>query len=158
LALAIALSTLALTASAGGAAGVTTSGLNPAQVATLRWYDSGTTFASFAVGTTPKGIAFDGTSLWVANSGSNNVTKLDPATGSVLHTTPVGTSPSALAFDGTRIWVANSGSNTVTRVNAATGTATGTFAVGTNPSALAFDGTNIWVANSGSDNVTKLDS
>jgi DNA-binding beta-propeller fold protein YncE len=32
---------------------------------------------TFAVGSLPNGIAFDGTHLWVANQGSNSVTELD---------------------------------------------------------------------------------
>ena len=73
----------------------------------------------------------DASSEWIANSGSDNITKLDPNR-SVLQTTSVGTTR-ALAFDGTNIWVANKGSNNVTRVNAATGSRVGTFAVGTSP-------------------------
>jgi hypothetical protein len=32
--------------------------------------------ASFPVGTTPSGVAFDGANIWVANTGSNTVTKI----------------------------------------------------------------------------------
>jgi len=31
---------------------------------------------TFTVGTNPVGVAFDGANIWVANAGSNNVSKL----------------------------------------------------------------------------------
>lgn len=59
--------------------------------------------------------AFDGSSVWVANAGSNNVTRLRASDGTVLGTFAVGNEPLAVAFDGTSVWVANSGSNTVSK-------------------------------------------
>jgi YVTN family beta-propeller protein len=61
-------------------------------------------------------VAFDGTNIWVTNSGSNTVTKLLASTGQVLGTFSVGTAPLGIAFDGANIWVANSGSNTVSKL------------------------------------------
>ena len=58
-------------------------------------------------GTSPNGIAFDGTSIWVANTGSNNVSKINPSTNAVTATVTAGTVPYGVAFDGTSIWVAN---------------------------------------------------
>jgi DNA-binding beta-propeller fold protein YncE len=109
---------------------------------------------TFAVGTQPVAIAFDGTNMWVANYGSNNVTKLSPS-GATLGTFAVGDGPMGIAFDGTNMWVTNAGSNNVTKLSP-TGTPLGTFAVGDGPWGIAFDGTNMWVANDGNGNVTKL--
>jgi DNA-binding beta-propeller fold protein YncE len=36
----------------------------------------GVVLGTFAVGTSPFGIAFDGANVWVTNSGSNTVSKL----------------------------------------------------------------------------------
>jgi hypothetical protein len=47
---------------------------NPNQVAILRWYAANQT-ADFPVGTNPAGVAFDGANVWVANDGSNTVSK-----------------------------------------------------------------------------------
>jgi YVTN family beta-propeller protein len=71
---------------------------------------------TFTVGANPDGVAFDGSNLWVANNGNNNVTKLQASTGKVLGTFAVGPNPLGLAFDGANIWVANQGSNTVSRL------------------------------------------
>ena len=110
---------------------------------------------SFAVGTTPYAIAFDGTNMWVPGYGSNNVTELQASTGAVVGTFPVGAGPDGVFFDGTNIWVANTTDNTVTELTT-TGTVLGTYAVGSQPWGIASDGTNIWVTNRGSNSVTKL--
>ena len=49
---------------------------NSNQIALLRWYDANQTGATFAVGTAPNGVAFDGANIWVPNNGSNTVNKL----------------------------------------------------------------------------------
>jgi DNA-binding beta-propeller fold protein YncE len=37
---------------------------------------TGAVVGTYAVGSEPYGVAFDGTNIWVANSGSNSVTKI----------------------------------------------------------------------------------
>jgi len=49
----------------------TASKINPA---------TNTVIAAVAVGTGPRGVAFDGTDIWVTNFGSGNVSKINPAT------------------------------------------------------------------------------
>jgi YVTN family beta-propeller protein len=112
---------------------------------------------TYRVGVNPEGVAFDGTSIWVTNLGSNTVTKITVATGAVVGTYRVGDRPQGVVFDGTNIWVANFASNTVTKLVAATGAVVGTYSgVGFEPYALAFDGANIWVADYDLDTVTEL--
>lgn len=41
---------------------------NPNQIAILRWYDASQAGNTFAVGPAPAGVAFDGASIWVANT------------------------------------------------------------------------------------------
>ena len=54
------------------------------QVALLKWApNSG---LSFPVGTYAYGVAFDGANIWVANNGSNNVTKLRASDGALQGT------------------------------------------------------------------------
>ncbi len=121
----------------------------------LRW-DLLKPQATFAVRTGPVAVAFDGANIWVANSVSNNVSKLRASDGAELGTFAVGSVPRGVAFDGANIWVANAGGDNVRKLRASDGANLGTFAVGTNPRAIAFDGANIWVANTASNNVTKL--
>src|SRR3990167_5102591 len=94
-----------------------------------RWYEATTHSSStFAVGFYPDGVAFDGANIWVANSGSNNVTKLRASDGIVLGTYAVGYNPIGVIFDGDNIWVANSNSNSITKLRASNGFVLGTYA------------------------------
>jgi len=103
-------------------------GLNPLQIATLRWYEATQSSGlDYAVGSLPFGVAFDGANIWVANLGSNTVTKLR-------------------ASDGTCNGVANPPGSNVSACS---------FAVDLVPGGVAFDGANIWVTNFGSDTVSK---
>ncbi|HEY6290123.1 MAG TPA: hypothetical protein VI455_00985, partial [Terriglobia bacterium] len=120
--------------------GVTTSSQNPLQIAILHWYNANLT-TQFTTATAPFGVAFDGSSIWVCNNGSNNVTKLRASDGTVLGTFAVGTNPTGVAYDGANLWVANINGNNVTKLKGTTGATLGTFTVGTQPNALAFDGT-----------------
>jgi hypothetical protein len=60
------------------------------------------------VGSFPYLLAFDGTNMWVTDSGSDAVTKLSP-TGATLGTFAVGNQPTGIAFDGTDMWVPSTG-------------------------------------------------
>ena len=77
-------------ASAGG--GFEAPRKSPMEIALLKWYGANRV-ATFAVGDAPYGIAFDGANIWVANYGSDNVTKLNAATGAVVGTYAVGDGP-----------------------------------------------------------------
>ncbi len=115
---------------------------------------------TYPAGSAPGAIAFDGTNIWVTNSGFGTVTKLLAATGATVGTYPAGsgTSQRGIAFDGTNIWVTSYAyGGTVTKLLASTGETVGTYSVGGAPFGVAFDGTNIWVTNWGmSGSVTKL--
>jgi glutamine cyclotransferase len=134
--------------------------LTPQQIGERRWDLMG------AVSSTPVGsgaveIAFDGAGIWVANSNSDTLTKINPVTGAVLGTYPCGHLPSGIGFDGASLWVSNPVANGtipsgVTKLDPVTGTILGTFPLPGGPYKFAFDGTNLWVTNHLSGNVTKL--
>src|SRR5690348_1190797 len=70
--------------------GVTTSTENPLQTAIVHWYVANQA-ASFSVGRSPVGVAFDGANIWVASGRDNTVTKLRASDGFTLGTFAVGT-------------------------------------------------------------------
>jgi subtilisin family serine protease/streptogramin lyase len=116
---------------------------------------------TYAVGGGPVAIATDRFgNLWVANSTTNNVTKLLP-NGQQVGGSPyaVGTTPSAIVCDRTgRAYVANWGSNDIT-ILSATGTLVGTFAAGLRPIEITLDfAGSIWVSNDNDNKLTRLDS
>jgi len=51
-------------------------GYNPEQIALLRWYEANQSGATFSVVNVPWGVCFDGAYIWVANHGTNKITKL----------------------------------------------------------------------------------
>jgi YVTN family beta-propeller protein len=134
-----------------------TTRLTDAQIATMRWDQDPGRPSTVTIGSSPWGVAFDGTSIWASNFGSGTVSKIDPATNTVVATVTVGGNPSGLAFDGTNLWVANESANSVSKINPATNAVTATVAVGLNPYGVAFDGTSIWVTNTGSASISKID-
>ena len=107
-------------------------------------------------GINPNGMCSDGTNIWIANRGSNNVTKMRMSDGSVIGTYPVGSGPRRLYYDGTNIWVTNSDSSSVTKLRASDGSLMGTYAIGSQSGPICYDGTNIWVASNASNSVTKI--
>jgi len=74
----------------------------------------GTTLGTYTVGNQVRGLAYDGTSIWVCNAGSNTVSRLRASNVALMGTFATGKGPRAAAFDGTKMWIANSGENTLT--------------------------------------------
>jgi DNA-binding beta-propeller fold protein YncE len=72
---------------------------------------------TYVVGSGPNGLAFDGTNMWVVNTGDNSITKLSPA-GATLGTFAAGQAPhGGIAYDGTSMWFTDGiPSNSVTRL------------------------------------------
>jgi len=134
-------------------------GLNPLQVAILRWYEANETGLQYPVGNGPQEVVFDGANLWVTYFGGDlagYVAKIRASDGANLGSFPVGQQPSGMAYDGANIWVAAKNEDKVIKLRASDGQVLGTFLVGHGPFQLAFDGANIWVAQDGSNDVTKL--
>ena len=76
------------------------------------------------VGDEPRGLVVspDGTLLYVANSGSDNVSVVNALSGATLTTIPVGDYPIGLALspDGSRLYVGNAGSDNVSIIHTGT--------------------------------------
>jgi hypothetical protein len=94
------------------------------------------------------GLAFDGASVWVANSTSSNFTKV-ASDGTATTFTPTTTclDPIALAFDTTYMWATCGESNSVQAFRVYGGTQQQVFTTGvvSSPVGLLYDGTYIWV-------------
>jgi hypothetical protein len=91
--------------------------------------------------------SLDGSNIWVANAGDDNVTKLRASDATVLGTFSVGYNPLEIAFDGANVWITNASDVSVTRLRESDGAPRGTFTVGEAPNGIVFDGANMWVAN-----------
>lgn len=120
---------------------------------------------TYVVGDTPSAIAFDSTHnhLWIANSESDDVIKLNAATGVQIGSRiDVGAFPVAMAFDSshTYLWVVNRLGNSVTKIRTTDGVVMGTYKVGFRPSAILCDTSRntVWITNYGDNTVTRLNA
>ena len=93
-----------------------------------------TAVTTIQVGTSPGRIVGspDGTAIYVANTGSNTVSRIATATNSVTATIPVGQLPAALDMspDGSRLFVANADSASISVVDPASDSTLRTFPAG----------------------------
>lgn len=103
--------------------------------------------ATVNVGTNPFGAAMapDGSSIWVANSGSfsapgTTVTVIDPQSFAIQSVIPVGNFPEDIAFaaNGTQAFVTNSSDATVSVIDTATRQATQTVSLASVPMTFPF--------------------
>jgi hypothetical protein len=85
------------------------------QIALLQWYQDPGAAATYPTLATPGGVAFDGTSIWIASGGVAKVSKIDPANGERVDCDIPG-NPFQVAFGGTNIWVTNLGSDSVSKI------------------------------------------
>ena len=109
--------------------------------------------------------AVAGGSVWVPLTGSGDLARVDPATGSVTSRTHVGpASPagggfldSATATDGS-IWAASDAGGTIARVDAVSGAVTQTIQAGARPGGLAVGGGAVWAFGFQGPDVTRIDA
>jgi len=109
-------------------------------------------------GPCPTGLAFDGKHLWIADSYTDKIYKMDPETGAILKTfDSPGHHPEGLAWDGQYLWHIDSGERSMYRLDPETGTAiTILESNSTHPRDLAWDGKNIWVTDYKKDILLKV--
>ena len=101
------------------------------------------------VGRAPVAVALDRSTgdLWVANSGSGDVTVVDPSGRVRQRSIPVGSDPAAISFGSGAAWVAHGRDTTVTRIDSGT-FATRQIEVGAKPTALANAYGRVWIGKS----------
>jgi YVTN family beta-propeller protein len=115
-----------------------------------------------SVGFDPFGVAYDNRSgdVFVANSGSSNVSVLYGNATTPIATVAVGAGPTGIAYDpnDNDVYVADNGSLQVSVISAATLTVVATIPVGFQPYGVAVDPLSgrVFVANFGSGNLTVI--
>jgi DNA-binding beta-propeller fold protein YncE/predicted Ser/Thr protein kinase len=130
---------------------------SPRADAPVRSSAAGEVTGTFAVGDSPGGVAVADGAVWVANTGDETVTRLNPTTGQREgRPIPVGEDPRAMAAGGGAVWVANFGDGTVSRIATATNRAGPPIPVGRGPTDIEVGGGTAWVATE-RDRVARLD-
>ena len=111
------------------------------------------------VGRGPAGLTVADGFVWVANSRSGTVSKVDPATRQLLgDPIEVGGHPGGIDAGTSAIWVANAADDTVTRIDLGSSEPEGDpIEVGPEPGAVAVGGDAVWVANNGDGTVTRIE-
>ena len=135
--------------------------VSSATTASIRRIDLGSTAPSapIPVGRGPAGVTVAHGFVWVANSRSGTVSKVDPTLRAVVgDPVEVGGRPGGIDAGPSLLWVASAADATVTRVDLASGEPEGSpIAVGPEPGAVAVGGAAVWVANNGDGTVTRIE-
>lgn len=115
--------------------------------------------APIRVGRGPAGITVGGGLVWVANSRSGTVSRVDPVVDSVVGAPiPVGDRPGGIDAGTDLIWVASAAEDEVRRIDIASGDRVGDpVAVGAKPGAVAIGAGAVWVAGNGDGTVTRIE-
>ena len=102
-------------------------------------------------GSTPRGLAWDGTNLWLVSRDNYKIYQLSPS-GSEVSSFSVSGYPYGLAWDGQYLWLTpdcfGCSQSTITKLTRS-GEDSGSCIVSNNPFGLASDGTNIWYVENG---------
>jgi len=106
----------------------------------------GRVLADTPVGEGPLALAFDGSSLWIANKEGKSLVQMDPGTAEVVETLDLAGEPLAVVFDGRSLWVALGDLGQVIEVDPRTGAIGERAETGADPSALVCDGESLWAA------------
>ena len=118
--------------------------------------------AAIQVGSDPFGVAIDNSTdtVFVTNTGSDNVSVLSASTERPLASVPVGSSPYGVAYDWRtdEVYVANAGSDNVSVISASTYRVVASISVGPTPVGIVSDprSGHLFVANNGGYNVSVI--
>ena len=118
---------------------------------------SGNVIGDYAVGSAPRGLLWDGESIWIASEQDQSLARMNAETGEIINAYPVDGNPSALAFDGEFLWVALSDRGEVLKVDRSDGATLERLPAGSNPVALLLEGDTLWVADASGDAAIGID-
>jgi YVTN family beta-propeller protein len=97
----------------------------------------------------PGAVGAGGGSVWVADPGAGDVSRVDPGSGVVVDEIPVGGEPGSIVGGDGAIWIASAVGAAVTRIDPTTQRVTQTISLpGANLGAIAYGDGRLWVADS----------
>jgi YVTN family beta-propeller protein len=107
-------------------------------------------------GVAPGALAWANGSLWVANTNSGTVARIDPASNRVIESVPTDGAPTDLAAGEGAVWVLNGLEGEVRAIDPRTNEPTATVAVPEGSGGIAVGAGFVWVANTIDKTVTKI--
>src|SRR5262245_54040697 len=110
-------------------------------------------------GTAPTAVVWADGSLWVANTLTRTVVRIDPETNQVIETVPSGGAPTDLAAGEGRVWVLNGLNGTVVAIDPKANVASASAPIDVHPGAggIAVGAGGVWVTNRLDGTVTRID-
>lgn len=108
-------------------------------------------------GTAPSAVVWANGSLWVANTVSRTVARIDPETDRVVATVPSAGAPTDLAAGEGAVWVLNGLDGTVVAIDPRSNEASDPIEVHTGAAGIAVGGGAVWVTNRLEATVTRID-
>jgi len=120
----------------------------------------GTITGPITVGASPQSIVYANGFIYVANITTDNISKIDPATATVISTIALaaGASPWGMCYDGTHVWIANSANDTMSLLAPADDSLSSFgLPVGDSPAYPIFDGRSVWVCARGRSLLLRID-
>jgi streptogramin lyase/predicted Ser/Thr protein kinase len=135
--------------------------VSSASTGAIRRVDLGSALAGapIPVGRGPAGITIGNGLVWVANSRSATVVRVDPSLNARLgDPIEIGGRPGGIDAGTDVVWVANATDGTVSRLSLDSGEKVGDpIAVGPNPGAVAVGAEAVWIANNGDGTVSRIE-
>ena len=107
------------------------------------------------VGSNPTGVAAGAGAVWVANSGEQTITRIDPRSGHPT-TIDVHADPTELVVGAGAVWMTSSTNRTVSQLDPRSGRVVQPIQVGGGPSGIAVGHDAVWVANSLDGTVSRI--
>lgn len=108
-------------------------------------------------GTAPSAVVWGDGFLWVANTVSRTVARVDPKTNSVVQTVPIQGAPTDLAVGEGFVWVLSGFGGTVLAIDPRTNEASTTTSVPVGSGGIAVGAEAVWVTNRLDATVTRID-
>ncbi|HYX76952.1 MAG TPA: BTAD domain-containing putative transcriptional regulator, partial [Gaiellaceae bacterium] len=104
----------------------------------------------------PGGIAYGAGAVWVTDTASDQLLRIDPGRRTVDRI-PVGHGPTGVAVGDGQVWVVNQLDRTVSEINPLALRQVGTVQVGNGASAISFGHGSVWVANTTDYTLSRID-
>jgi DNA-binding beta-propeller fold protein YncE len=119
---------------------------------------SGAQLAAVRVGGAGQSLAVSPTTVWVPDSGTSAVIRIDPDTARIIEPSiAVESEPTGIAVGAGTVWVANSARDSVTPVDIESGQAGAPIRVGRDPGEIAVSEGAVWVSNEADGTVSRID-
>lgn len=106
------------------------------------------------------GLAWDGSHLWLTDSGHERIFKIDPQTGDVVGSHEFTSPPAGLTFDGEFLWQVDYEDKVLCKIDKDSGQVLYRLSVAdavADPSGLGWDGFFFWIGDYGNGRIVKVD-